>query len=51
MNEGMPIRLDTIAASLSESATPIEDVYEPYLLQQGYILRTSRGRQATRRAF
>jgi len=51
LNEGAPVGLETIAASLSESSTTIEDVYEPYLLQQGYILRTPRGRQATRKAF
>jgi len=51
LNEGAPVGLDTISASLSESSTTIEDVYEPYLLQQGYILRTPRGRQATRKAF
>lgn len=50
-NKGQPIGLDTIAASLSESASTIEDVYEPYLLQQGYIIRTPRGRQATKKAF
>lgn len=51
LNMGAPVGLDTIAASLSESATTIEDVYEPYLLQQGFILRTPRGRQATKRAY
>lgn len=51
LNDGGAIGLDTIAASLSESASTIEDVYEPYLLQQGYIIRTPRGRQATRKAF
>lgn len=51
LNEGGAIGLDTIAASLSESASTIEDVYEPYLLQQGYIMRTPRGRQATQKAF
>ena len=51
LNDGAPVGLDTIAASLSESSTTIEDVYEPYLLQQGYVLRTPRGRQATRKAF
>jgi Holliday junction DNA helicase RuvB len=51
LNDGAPVGLDTIAASLSESASSIEDVYEPYLLQQGYLLRTPRGRQATRKAF
>ena len=51
LNDGSAVGLDTIAASLSESASTIEDVYEPYLLQQGYILRTPRGRVATRKAF
>ena len=51
LNQGTPIGLDTLAASLSESASTIEDVYEPYLLQQGYIIRTSRGRQATAKAY
>lgn len=51
LNDGNPVGLDTIAASLSESATTIEDVYEPYLLQQGFIMRTPRGRQATTKAF
>lgn len=51
LNDGSPIGLDTIAASLSESASTIEDVYEPFLLQQGYIIRTSRGRQATKRSY
>lgn len=51
LNDGSPIGLDTIAASLSESSSTIEDVYEPYLLQQGYIIRTPRGRQATKRAY
>lgn len=51
LNDGAPVGLDTIAASLSESASTIEDVYEPFLLQQGYMLRTPRGRQATRKAY
>ncbi len=51
ISNGQPIGLDTIAASLSESATTIEDVYEPYLLQQGLIIRTPRGRQATKTAY
>jgi len=51
LNNGQPIGLDTLAASLSESSSTIEDVYEPYLLQQGYIIRTPRGRQATKNAF
>lgn len=51
LNDGAPVGLDTIAASLSESSSTIEDVYEPYLLQQGFIIRTPRGRQATKRAY
>ncbi|HEY8490573.1 MAG TPA: Holliday junction branch migration DNA helicase RuvB [Dehalococcoidia bacterium] len=49
--EGGPVGLDTIAASISEEADTIMDVYEPYLLQVGFIQRTPRGRLATRRAY
>lgn len=48
---GGPVGLDTIAATISEDATTIEDVYEPYLLQLGFIARTPRGRVATRLAY
>jgi Holliday junction DNA helicase RuvB len=51
LNDGAPLGIDTIAASLSESASTIEDVYEPYLLQQSYLIRTPRGRQATLKAY
>lgn len=51
VNDGGALGLETIAASLSESSSTIEDVYEPYLLQQGYIIRTPRGRQATNKAY
>ncbi|APC91536.1 MULTISPECIES: Holliday junction branch migration DNA helicase RuvB [Francisella] len=44
---GGPVGLDTIAAALSEEKGTIEDVIEPYLIQQGYIMRTARGRIAT----
>ena len=44
---GKPVGLETIAASISEEPDTIMDVYEPYLMQQGYIMRTPRGRQAT----
>lgn len=44
---GGPVGLDTIAAELSEEKGTIEDVIEPYLIQQGYIMRTARGRIAT----
>jgi len=49
--DGGPVGLDTIAASISEEADTIMDVYEPYLLQLGFIQRTPRGRQATRLAY
>lgn len=43
--------LDTLAASLGEDAGTLEDVYEPYLLQNGFLNRTSRGRMATELAY
>ncbi len=49
--DGGPVGLDTIAAALSEDADTIMDVYEPYLLQLGFLERTPRGRVATRRAY
>jgi Holliday junction DNA helicase RuvB len=49
--DGGPVGLDTLAAALSEPRDTVEDVYEPYLLQQGFLGRTPRGRIATRRAF
>jgi Holliday junction DNA helicase RuvB len=49
--DGGPVGLDTIAASISEEADTIMDVYEPYLLQLGFLERTPRGRVATRRAY
>lgn len=48
---GGPVGLETLAATINEEAVTIEDVYEPYLLQQGYLTRTPRGRCATRRAY
>ena len=45
--EGGPVGIETLAAALSEEAATIEDVYEPYLMQLGYIQRTPRGRVAT----
>ena len=44
---GGPVGLDTIAASISETRETIEDIYEPYLLQLGFIMRTPRGRIVT----
>lgn len=48
---GGPVGIDTIAASIGEESVTIEDVYEPYLLQIGFIQRTPRGRVATRLAY
>jgi len=49
--EGGPVGVETLAAALGEPRDTIEDVYEPYLLQQGYLGRTPRGRVATKKAF
>ena len=48
---GGPLGLETMAASIGEDSGTIEDVYEPYLLKQGFITRTPRGRMATDRAY
>ncbi len=48
---GRPVGLSTLASALSEDQDTVEDVYEPYLIQQGLIMRTPKGRQATARAF
>lgn len=48
---GGPVGIETLAAALSEARDTLEDVYEPYLLQQGYLARTARGRVATERAY
>ena len=48
---GGPVGLDTIAAATGEEANTIEDVYEPFLLQKGFIMRTPRGRIATESAY
>ena len=49
--DGGPVGIETIAAALSEPRDTLEDVYEPYLLQQGLLARTPRGRVATRKAY
>ncbi|VAW33553.1 Holliday junction ATP-dependent DNA helicase RuvB [hydrothermal vent metagenome] len=49
--DGGPVGINSLAASLSEERGTIEDVVEPYLIQQGYVIRTSRGRQATRKTW
>jgi Holliday junction DNA helicase RuvB len=48
---GGPVGIDTIAASISEEADTVMDVYEPYLIQLGFLDRTPRGREATARAY
>lgn len=50
MFDSGPVGLDTLAAAIGEHSNTIEDVYEPYLIQQGFLHRTPRGRVATRRA-
>lgn len=49
--KGGPVGLETLASSISEETMTLEDVYEPYLLQIGFINRTSRGRVATKKAY
>ena len=49
--DGGPVGLDTLAASIGEERGTLEDVVEPYLIQQGYLQRTPRGRVATARAY
>lgn len=48
---GGPVGLDTLAATINEEAVTLEDVYEPYLLQQGFLTRTTRGRCVTKKAY
>ena len=48
---GGPVGLETLAATINEEAVTIEDVYEPFLLQCGFLTRTPRGRCVTRRAY
>ena len=49
--KGGPVGLTTIATAVGEDAGTIEEVYEPFLIQEGYIMRTPRGREATARAY
>lgn len=49
--DGGPVGIDNLAAAISEERHTIEDVLEPYLIQQGYIMRTPRGRVVTRHAY
>ena len=48
---GGPVGLDTLAATINEESVTIEDVYEPFLMQKGYLTRTPRGRCATPKAY
>ena len=49
--DGGPVGIESIAATVGEERNTLEDVYEPYLMQQGFIVRTPRGREVTRLAF
>ncbi len=49
--DGGPVGIDSLAAAISEERGTLEDVIEPFLIQQGFIMRTPRGRVATRRAW
>ncbi len=49
--KGGPVGITTIATAVGEEAGTIEEVYEPFLIQEGYIMRTQRGREATERAY
>ena len=48
---GGPVGLETLAATINEEAVTLEDVYEPYLMQMGFLTRTPRGRCVTHRAY
>ena len=48
---GGPVGLDTLAATIGEESVTLEDVYEPYLMQIGFLTRTPRGRCVTRKAY
>jgi len=49
--DGGPVGVESLAAALSEERGTIEDVLEPYLIQQGFLVRTARGRMATAKAY
>ena len=49
--DGGPVGVDSLSAAISEERDTIEDVLEPYLIQQGFIMRTPRGRVITRYAY
>src|SRR5207253_4665840 len=49
--DGGPVGIDSIAAAIGEERGTLEDVIEPFLIQQGFVMRTARGRMATRLAY
>ena len=49
--KGGPVGLSTLATAVSESSETIEEVYEPFLIQEGFIMRTPRGREVTEKAY
>ncbi|MEC8831208.1 MAG: Holliday junction DNA helicase RuvB C-terminal domain-containing protein, partial [Bacteroidota bacterium] len=49
--KGGPVGITTLATAVSESAETLEEVYEPFLIQQGFIMRTPRGREVTELAY
>ena len=49
--KGGPVGINTLATAVSESPETIEEVYEPFLIQQGFIMRTPRGREVTEQAY
>ena len=49
--DGGPVGIESLAAAIGEERGTLEDVVEPFLIQQGFLMRTARGRQATRLAY
>jgi Holliday junction DNA helicase RuvB len=49
--KGGPVGLNTLATAIGEDGGTIEEVYEPYLIQEGFLMRTPRGREATEKAY
>ena len=48
---GQPVGINTLSTAVSETSETIEEVYEPFLIQEGFLLRTPRGRQVTKKAY
>ena len=49
--KGKPVGISALATSIGENAETLEEVYEPYLIQEGFIIRTPRGREVTEKAY